>query len=321
MSFRFSGACAAATASAPGSRSGRRRWSQRVLDRLVGRRIVVRDPAEVDPLPARLRDQLDAALDRRQHPEPQQIDLQEARVGAGVLVPLDDVAPLHRRRDDRTAIDQRPCGDDHPARVLDRCRGSPCACAASRASQAQRPRQRRAAAGRSRCPARPRARPSPRCRARPARSPPAAAPAPCRARGSHRAPGRSGRPRPAPRGPCRSARTRAGSAPRGCHAGSRGRCPAAPSGPRSGSGRSPARWRSDRHARARSDNRRSRTRWSRGRGPGGSVARGESDARPRTSNATSRASSSISWCSTKKPARLSFSMIRSSCSSRPAASP
>ena len=88
------------------------------LDRRVGLRVVERDPREVHPLAARLRDRLHAALDRREHPEPQQVDLQEARVGAGVLVPLAQLAALHRRRQHGAAVDQRAGGDDHPARVL-----------------------------------------------------------------------------------------------------------------------------------------------------------------------------------------------------------
>ena len=67
---------------------------------------------------ARLRDQLDRPLDARQHPEPEQVDLQEARVRARVLVPLAELAALHRRRQHRAAVDQRPGRDDHPARVL-----------------------------------------------------------------------------------------------------------------------------------------------------------------------------------------------------------
>ena len=39
-----------------------------------------------------------AALDRREHPQPEQVDLEEARVRAGVLVPLAQLAALHRRR-------------------------------------------------------------------------------------------------------------------------------------------------------------------------------------------------------------------------------
>ena len=89
-----------------------------VLDALVGLGIVVGDPGQIDALASRPRDQLDAALDRREHPQTQQVDLQEAGVRAGVLVPLDDLAALHRGGHDRAAVDQRPGGDDHPARVL-----------------------------------------------------------------------------------------------------------------------------------------------------------------------------------------------------------
>ena len=90
----------------------------RLLDALVGGRIVVGDPAQVDLLAARALDQLDRALHRGEHPQPQQVDLQEAGVRAGILVPLHDLAALHRRRHDRAAVDQRPGGHDHPARVL-----------------------------------------------------------------------------------------------------------------------------------------------------------------------------------------------------------
>ena len=90
----------------------------RDLDRVVGRLVVVRDPRQVHPRPAHAPDLLHAALDRRQHPQPEQVDLQEARVRARVLVPLAELAALHRRRQHRAAVDQRPRRDDHPARVL-----------------------------------------------------------------------------------------------------------------------------------------------------------------------------------------------------------
>ena len=67
-----------------------------LLDRGVGLAVVVGDPREVDPLAARARDRLHAALDRREHPQAEQVDLQEARVRAGVLVPLAHLAALHR---------------------------------------------------------------------------------------------------------------------------------------------------------------------------------------------------------------------------------
>src|SRR5207302_11294020 len=76
------------------------------------------DPRQIDPLAPRARDQLDAALDGREHPQPEQVDLQEARVTAGVLVPLRDLPALHGGGDDRAAIHQRAGGDDHAARVL-----------------------------------------------------------------------------------------------------------------------------------------------------------------------------------------------------------
>ena len=90
----------------------------RALDVVVDRRVVEGDPREVDHLVVRARDLLDAVLDRGEHPEAEQVDLEEARVRAGVLVPLAQLAPGHRRRLHGDELDQRPCRDDHPARVL-----------------------------------------------------------------------------------------------------------------------------------------------------------------------------------------------------------
>ena len=64
------------------------------------------------------RDLLDAVLDRGEHPEPEQVDLEEAGVGARVLVPLAELATGHRRRLHGDELDERAGGDDHPARVL-----------------------------------------------------------------------------------------------------------------------------------------------------------------------------------------------------------
>src|SRR6478609_3365632 len=65
------------------------------LDLLENVRVVEWDPREVDlhgsiatlRVDAMTRDEVDAFLDRRQHPEPEQVDLEEAGVGARVLVP------------------------------------------------------------------------------------------------------------------------------------------------------------------------------------------------------------------------------------------
>ena len=88
------------------------------LDLVVHVRIVERDAGEVDRLALRLGDLDDAVLDRGEHPEPEQVDLQEAGVGARVLVPLADLTALHRGRLHRDELDERTAGDDHPARVL-----------------------------------------------------------------------------------------------------------------------------------------------------------------------------------------------------------
>ena len=76
-------------------------------------RVVERDPREVDLLAVTSRDQVDAVLDRRQHPEPEQVDLEEAGVGAGVLVPLADLPalpspPAARARARRAAATRSP---------------------------------------------------------------------------------------------------------------------------------------------------------------------------------------------------------------------
>ena len=73
---------------------------------------------KVDRLAAQERDLLDALLDGGEHPQPEQVDLEEAGIGAGVLVPLAVLAAFHRRRLDRDELDERPRGDDHAAGVL-----------------------------------------------------------------------------------------------------------------------------------------------------------------------------------------------------------
>src|SRR5579884_1564981 len=89
-----------------------------VLYAFIGGWVVVRDLGQVDVLAPRTRYELNRPLDRRQHPQAEQVDLQKAGVCAGVLVPLNDLAPFHRGRDDRAAVDEWPRRDDHPARVL-----------------------------------------------------------------------------------------------------------------------------------------------------------------------------------------------------------
>ena len=88
------------------------------LDLAVDLGIVERDPREIDRLAVEARDQLDGLLDGGEHPEAEQVDLEEAGVGARVLVPLADLAAGHRGGLHRHEVDQRPRRDHHPARVL-----------------------------------------------------------------------------------------------------------------------------------------------------------------------------------------------------------
>ncbi len=66
----------------------------------------------------RPRDLVDAVLDGREHPEAEQVDLEEPGVRARVLVPLAELPADHRRRLHGDELDQRARRDDHPARVL-----------------------------------------------------------------------------------------------------------------------------------------------------------------------------------------------------------
>ena len=54
-----------------------------------------------------LSDAIDALLDARKHSQPEQVDLQEARVGTRVLVPLTELPARHRRRLHRDELDER----------------------------------------------------------------------------------------------------------------------------------------------------------------------------------------------------------------------
>src|SRR5439155_807128 len=63
-------------------------------------------------------DPLDALLHERQHAERQKVDLYEARVVAGILVPLAHHAVFHGGALERYDLHERPARDDHPAHVL-----------------------------------------------------------------------------------------------------------------------------------------------------------------------------------------------------------
>ena len=88
------------------------------LDLPVDLFVVERNARQIDRLSAAPRDRLDALLDGGEHAEPEQVDLEKAGVCAGVLVPLAELATLHRGRDDGDELHERTRRDHHSAWML-----------------------------------------------------------------------------------------------------------------------------------------------------------------------------------------------------------
>ena len=80
--------------------------------------VVYIDARQIDGGAVTTGDQIDALLDGRQHPQAQQIDLDEPGIGAGVLVPLHHLPAGKRRGHDRYQLHQRSGRHDHAAGVL-----------------------------------------------------------------------------------------------------------------------------------------------------------------------------------------------------------
>ncbi len=87
-------------------------------DHVVGLRVVGRQVREVDLDALVGADHGDRLLERGQHAEAEEVDLDQPEVGTVVLVPLDDCPPGHRRRLQRHHLVEPAVGDDHAARVL-----------------------------------------------------------------------------------------------------------------------------------------------------------------------------------------------------------
>ena len=73
---------------------------------------------EVDLLAVMIADQVDGILDDRHHAQAQQIDFDDAHVGAIVFVPLHHDAAGHGRRLERHDGIELSLADHHAARVL-----------------------------------------------------------------------------------------------------------------------------------------------------------------------------------------------------------
>ena len=78
---------------------------------------LLRQPVEVDADRAVVLDQLERLVDRGEHPEPEQVELDQLELLDVALVELDDDPVRHRRPLDRGDVDERRGRDEHAARV------------------------------------------------------------------------------------------------------------------------------------------------------------------------------------------------------------
>ena len=87
--------------------------AQHVVDRLL----LLRDRRELPLLPRRGADHVEAVLQGGQHPESEQVELDQPHPGRVVFVPLDHRAVLHARVLDRHDLADGPVGEHHAAGV------------------------------------------------------------------------------------------------------------------------------------------------------------------------------------------------------------
>ena len=77
-------------------------------------RRLLRDGGKVEGHPVHVLDGVGGEMQCVEHPEPEQIELDDANGGAVVLVPLQDRASLHTSPLQRHHLPQGAVGDDHP---------------------------------------------------------------------------------------------------------------------------------------------------------------------------------------------------------------
>ena len=87
-------------------------------DHLVGLGVVGGQVGEIDLGAFVGADHGDGLLEGVEHPEAEEVDLDDPEIGAVVLVPLDDGAVLHGGGLERDHLVEPALGDHHPARVL-----------------------------------------------------------------------------------------------------------------------------------------------------------------------------------------------------------
>ncbi len=77
--------------------------------------VVLGDGGQVDLVATVVTDEVDGVVQRRQHPEAEQVELDEAGAGTVVLVPLEHRPLVHPCPLDRAHLDHRTVADDHAA--------------------------------------------------------------------------------------------------------------------------------------------------------------------------------------------------------------
>ena len=79
--------------------------------------VVLGDGGQIDLVATVFTDEVDGVVQRRQHPETEQVELHEAGAGTVVLVPLQHRPLVHPPPFDGAHLDHRAIADDHAARV------------------------------------------------------------------------------------------------------------------------------------------------------------------------------------------------------------
>jgi len=94
-------------------------------EHLVDRGVFLRDGMQVPSLAVMGRHQVEAVVQAGQHAQAEQVDLDQSRVGAVILVPLQHAAARHPRPLHRAHLAHRPIADHHPAGVDAQVPGQP----------------------------------------------------------------------------------------------------------------------------------------------------------------------------------------------------
>jgi len=94
-----------------------------LLQRFIDQRLIRGQFAQIDFFPPVLPDQSQRVLEHRHHPQTQEVDFDDAHIGAILLIPLHDYAVRHRRRLQSNHAVELTLADHHAARMLSQVAG------------------------------------------------------------------------------------------------------------------------------------------------------------------------------------------------------